>query len=94
LKKIFYTPHLEFRIEKRGIPHDIPKRIYQDSDEKYYDKVSGHNIAVSRLEYSGKEREVMISYDEFEDKIEIVTIHPLKWMQKQHRIKNRRWVRI
>jgi len=77
---------LEFRIEKREIPYDMPKRIYQDSDEKYYDKVSGHNVAVSRLEYSGKEREAMISYDEFEDKIEIVTIHPLKWMQKQHRI--------
>jgi len=55
---------------------------------------TGHKIAVFRLEYSGSEREMMIAYDEFEDRIEIVTVHPLKWMQKQQRIKTKRWVRI
>ena len=94
MKKILYTSHLEFRLEKRGIPHARPKRIYRDSNEKYYDNIAGHKIAVIRLDYSGREREVMIAYDEFEDRIEIVTVHPLKWMQKQQRIKNRRWVRI
>jgi len=85
---------LEFRLKKRGIPHDIPKRIYRDSNEKYYDNIAGHKIAVCRLDYSGREREAMIAYDEFEDRIEIVTVHPLKWMQKQQRIKNRRWIGI
>jgi len=94
LKKVIYTSHLEFRLKKRGISHDIPKRIYRDSNEKYYDNIAGHKIAVSRLDYSGREREVMIAYDEFEDRIEIVTVHPLKWMQKQQRIKNRRWIGI
>ena len=94
MKKVIYTSHLEFRLKKRGIPHDIPKRIYRDSNEKYYDNIAGHKIAVSRLDYSGREREVMIAYDEFEDRIEIVTVHPLKWMQKQQRIKNRRWIGI
>jgi len=94
LKKVIYTSHLEFRLKKRGIPHDIPKRIYRDSNEKYDDNIAGHKIAVSRLDYSGRDREVMIAYDEFEDRIEIVTVHPLKWMQKQQRIKNRRWIRI
>jgi len=94
LKEIIYTPHLKYRIEKRRIPSDIPKKIYQDSDEKYYDAATGHKIAVGRLDYSGSEREMMIAYDEFEDRIEIVTVHPLKWMQKQHRIKTKRWVKI
>ena len=94
MKEIIYTPHLKYRIEKRRIPPDIPKKIYQDSDEKYYDAATGHKIAVGRLDYSGSEREMMIAYDEFEDRIEIVTIHPLKWMQKQHRIKTKRWVEI
>jgi hypothetical protein len=57
---------LEFRLKKRGIPYDIPKRIYRDSNERYYDNIAGHKIAVSRLDYSGREREVMIAYDEFE----------------------------
>ena len=94
MKKVIYTSHLEFRLKKRGIPHDIPKRIYRDSNEKYYDNIAGHKIAVSRLDYSGREREVMIAYDEFEDRIEIVTVHPLKWMQEQQRIQNRRWIGI
>jgi hypothetical protein len=94
LKKIVYTSHLEFRLDKRGIPHDIPRRIYQDSNEKYYDTITGHIIAVDRLDYSGREKEVMIAYDEFEDRIEIVTVHPLKWMQKQQRVNSRRWVSI
>ena len=36
----------------------------------------------------------MIAYDEFEDRIEIVTVHPLKWVQKQQRIKSKRWAKI
>jgi len=64
------------------------------SVEKYYDTATGHKIAVGRLDYSGSKREMMIAYDEFEDRIEIVTVHPLKWMQKQHRIKTKRWAKI
>jgi hypothetical protein len=94
LKRIIYTAHLKYRIEKRRISPDIPKTIYQHSDEKYFDAATGHKVAVYRLDYSGSERDMMIAYDEFEDKIEIVTVHPLKWMQKQQRIKTKRWVRI
>jgi len=49
--------------------------------------MAGHKIAVCRLDYYGRKREVMIAYDEFEERIEVVTVHPLKWMQKQQRIK-------
>lgn len=72
----------------------MPRKVYRDSREKYYDSATGHKIAVDRLDYRGMERDVMIAYDEFEDSIEIVTIHPLKWMQKQQRIKSKRWTRI
>jgi hypothetical protein len=85
---------LEFRLEKRQISADIPSRIYRDSKERYYDSATGHTIAIGRLDYSGREREVMIAYDEFEDRIEIVTVHPLKWVQKQQRIKSKRWAKI
>jgi len=40
--------------------------------------MAGHKIAVCRLDYYGRKREVMIAYDEFEERIEIVTVHPLK----------------
>ena len=94
MKKVIYTSHLEFRLEKRQISPDIPSRIYRDSKERYYDSATGHRIAIGRLDYSGREREVMIAYDEFEDRIEIVTVHPLKWVQKQQRIKSKRWAKI
>ncbi len=85
---------MKFRLEKRLISSDIPRKIYLESNEKYYDNATGHKIAVDRLDYCGKEREVMVVYDEFEDRVEIVTIHPLKWMQKKQRIKSKRWVKI
>ena len=40
--KVVYTGHLENRLMMRGIEHDLPRRIFEESREKYFDSETGH----------------------------------------------------
>ena len=94
MKEIVYTEHLRFRINLRNIPDSLPKEIYLGAEEHYYDVQTRHMIAVKEVEFAGKTREMMVCYDEKGDRIEIITIHPLKTYQKLHRIKTERWRKL
>ena len=91
--KITYTSHLKFRLKVREIPYGLPKRLFLQSKEHYYDKLSKHKIAIASFKFKEKIRQMAISYDELEDKAEIITIHPLKAYQKHARIKSGRWIK-
>lgn len=93
-KEIYYTPHLRFRLKLRNIPYELPKRVYKQAKEHYYDSQTGHNIALSRVKFKDKIKEFAVTYDKIGDRIEIVTIHPLKTYQKQARLKSERWRRL
>jgi len=92
--KIIYTPHLKFRLKVRGIPSHLPKKIFNEAKEHYYDSLTKHYVAVYKLRFINKLREVAVTYDKKEKVIEIITIHPLKIYQKTTRIKSGRWRRI
>jgi hypothetical protein len=92
--KIIYTPHLNFRLKVRGIPSHLPKKIFQEAKEHFYDALTRHYVAVHKLRFINKLREVAVTYDRKEKTIEIITIHPLKNYQKIARINSGRWRRI
>jgi len=92
--KIIYTPHLKFRLKVRGIPSHLPKKIFKEAKEHYYDSLTQHYVAVHKLKFINKLREVAVTYDKKEKVIEIITIHPLKTYQKIARINSGRWRRI
>ena len=91
--RIDYTDHLRFRLEVREIPEWMPARIYRQSEERYYDHSTGHHIAVLSLEYHERVKPVMIAYDDFEDRVEIVTIHPITRVAIEKRVSTGRWTR-
>jgi len=93
MKKIIYTEHLKFRMKVRNVQNDMPKKIIMTSTEKYFDIFTKHKIAIKKVEYNDKERDMMICYDEYEDKTEIVTIHPIGFHQKLQRIRSGRWIK-
>jgi len=93
-REIVYTSHLKFRLKIRNIPSSLPKRVFKEAKEHYYDTLTQHYIAVSKLKYREKIREFALVYDKKEGIIEIVTIHPLKAYQKLSRINSGRWQRI
>ena len=94
MQEIVYTAHLKFRMKLRRIPDFFPKEIYLKADEHYLDVKTQHRIALKEMEFGGKRREMMVSYDEKADRVEIITVHPLKPYQKYHRVKTGRWWKL
>ena len=94
MKPITYSSHLNFRLEFRNIPRILPKKIVQISTERYFDTITGKNIAVAEIEFQNKIRDMAVTYDENANEIVLITIHPLKSMQKINRINSGRWKKI
>ena len=90
MKRISYTSHLELRLRIREIPHDLPREIYHEAKERYFDSATGKFVAVSFVKYKGKVREFSLVYEETEEEIRLITIHPLKTYQKLGRIQSKR----
>jgi hypothetical protein len=72
----------------------LPKKIFREAKEHYYDNLTGHYVAIQKLEFGNKTREFALTYDKKEDAIEIITVHPLKVYQKMTRINSGRWQKI
>ncbi len=92
-KEIIYTAHLQLRIKLRDIPYKLPQKIYEEAKERYFDSTTNYYVVVDTIYYKGKSREMVVVYQETVDKIEIVTIHPLKIDEKLSKIKNGRWIK-
>lgn len=92
--KLVYTNHLRLRMRLREIPKALPKHIWREAKERYYDRATQHLIAVLACEVRGRLREFALSYDEKEGAIQLITVHPIKELQKLSRIKTGRWQRL
>lgn len=94
MKRIFYTSHLKFRLKLREIPFSLPKKIYQTSKEHYFDKETFKKVAVKKVKFKKRLREMAVIYEEINSQINLITIHPLKNYQKISRIKLGRWQKL
>ena len=72
----------------------MPKIIFNEYDEKYFDNETGNFVLIKKVEFLKRTRDMMIVYGEKEDEVEIIDIHPLKKFQKENRIKSGRWKRL
>jgi hypothetical protein len=92
---ITLAEHLKVRLKKREISEEIVRKVCLESGERYYDEATGCFIAVKKLVYKGKERDMMVAYDTIkEEEVVLVTIHPLGSGQKEGRIRKGRWKKI
>ena len=94
MKKVVYSSHLILRLKLREIPYSLPKQIYKTSKEHYFDKVTLKKVALKEVKFKGKIREMAVIYEEINNQINLITIHPLKDYQKISRIKSGRWQKI
>jgi hypothetical protein len=94
MKKILYSSHLIFRLKLREISYYLPKKIYQNSKEHYFDKETGKKIAIRKAKHKSKLREMAVVYEEINSQINLITIHPLKKYQKVSRIRSGRWQKL
>jgi hypothetical protein len=89
-----YSKHIKNRMKLRIMEYDLPKRIFEEAEERYFDEEPGYFIAVIRVVLYEKKREVMVAYSIEDDYAKLLTIHPLKKGQKENRIKTGRWRKI
>ena len=94
MKKIVCSPDLIFRLKLREIPYFLPRKIYQTSKEHYFDTETQKKVAVGKIRYKNKLREMAVIYEEMNDQIILITVHPLKKYQKLNRIKSGRWQKL
>jgi len=92
--QVKYSEHIKNRLKLRKIDYDLPKKIFEQSEERFFDKETGHFIAIMRTVFCGKIKEIMVAYVTEEDDVKLLTIHPLKAGQKENRIKSGRWREI
>ena len=92
--QIEYSKHIENRLRIRKIDRDLPKQIFEEAEERYFDEETGHLIAVKEVNLYDKNREVMVAYIIDETHAILLTIHPLKVDQKEKRIHAKRWRKI
>jgi hypothetical protein len=60
--QVKYSKHLQQRLLFRKMDYDLPKRIFDQSNERYRDEETGYFIAIMKVEVYNKIRDVMIAY--------------------------------
>ena len=90
---IGYSEHLKLRLKVRNIPEDYPNQIFQKPEQKFFDNSEKTSIAVKKLHYNKKLRNMMIAYEEKDDLIDIITIHPITDEKIIKRVMSGRWTK-
>jgi hypothetical protein len=90
---IVYADHLELRLKIRKIPYEYPKVIYENPDQKFFDKIEKTSIAIKKLKYNKKLRNMMVAYEIKGEKVEIITIHPITDEKIINRAISERWIK-
>ncbi len=90
--KIRFSRHYAERQKLRSIPDDLAETILIKADGHFRNGVTGWLIAVKRLVFQGKERDMALTYTRMGDEVILITLHPLKEGQKERRVDSRRWI--
>lgn len=89
--EIRYSRHLILRLRVRGIPEELPRKIYLRAKRRFFDRETKLEISTSKVKLFGRIREVMTAYRRSNGDVLLITIHPLKRGQLQNRIESGRW---
>jgi hypothetical protein len=90
--KIRLSQHFDERKKLRSIPDGLAEIVLRQADEYFENGISGWFIAVKRIVFQGKDRDVALTYTITGNEIVLITIHPLKEGQKDQRVENGRWI--
>lgn len=89
--KVIYRPHLLRRLKERRIPRTYPKKILQEAEEEYFDLITDYEIAIKKLQYASKLRNMVVVYDIIDNNHEIITIYPISDSEIKNKVKSGRW---
>ena len=90
-KPIRYCDHLKGRLALRGIAYDLPATVIQVAERVFWDTETGYKIAVSEAAYRGGTHLMMVAFEETDEDIVAVTIHPLDAKDVKVKLRSGRW---
>jgi hypothetical protein len=89
---IIYSDHIKLRLSiRKNIPYDLPRLVFEQSQERYYDKLRKNFVAVMNVNLSGKVREVMVAYIMSGNNVILKTTYILAQNEKRNKLKAGRW---
>lgn len=91
--EIIYRPHFRLRIQEREIPESFGEMLLRDSDNYYYDTEENTLIAVKRVSFKGRERDVALIFSVEDSVIAFISIFPLKAGELRRKIQMGKWTR-
>ncbi len=90
--RIRISQHFAERQRLRDIPGDFAEMVLRWADGYYRNGITGWFVAVKRIKFQGKERDMALTYTVESNEIVLITLHPLKEGQKNRRIESERWI--
>ena len=92
LVRIRYADHLRQRLALRRISPELVEAVYREATERFRDAATGYLIAADRRLIAGRDRDVIVVYDEEPDGVVLITFHPLRESEKARRRAGGRWI--
>ena len=90
--KIRFADHLRQRLVLRQIPSALVEAVYREARERFRDAATGYFIAADRRVAAGRERDVIVVYEEEPEGVVLITFHPLRDSEKARRLAGGRWI--
>ena len=74
--RVRYADHLRQRLAIRRLSPELVEAVYREATEHFRDAATGYLIAADRRLVAGRQRDVIVVYDEEPDGVVLITFHP------------------
>ena len=90
-KLLVWSEHARFRMHLRQIPRALVEKVIAHPIVQAEDTLTGNSVMVGEARYRGKDRLLAVIYEEAEQGIRVVTVHPIRASQYRMRLQRGRW---
>lgn len=91
--EISYLRHFVEQKALRDFPDGFAEELIREADNYYNDRLRGRFVAVKRVHFRGRERDIALAYEIEDNVIVFVTMTLLKEGQERNRVSSGRWER-
>ena len=92
-REITYRQHFRIRMQQREFPDGFGEMLLRDADSYHYDTEEHTSIAVKRVRFKGRERDVALVFSVEGSVVVFISIFPLKAGEVRRKIQMGKWVR-
>ena len=91
--EIIYRPHFRLRMRQREMPDGFGEMLLREADSYYYDTEEYTSVAVKRVPFKGRNRDVALVFSVEGSEVALISIFPLKAGELRRKIQTGKWAR-